>query len=216
MNPAPNHFGRTIRKQRATEPVLVGGLPNFPGILAAMKLSTALEQHLRGLAQTLLVDDFPGATVSRSEREILATVVSAKNRCQYCTDSHAAFAGALYAKEGRGELPDIIGDALNNEVNYAEMTTVDAKLAALVRIARTVAEDPQALTIRHIEVAKDAGASDGDVQLAVLIASAFCMYNRMVDGFRARTPELPEAFYERASQIAKFGYVSPEVTQVPG
>ena len=52
-----------------------------------------------------------------------------------------------------------------------------------------------------------AGATDVDTQLAVLIASAFCMYNRMVDGLRARTPPSPEAYRDRAKEIADYGYV---------
>ena len=47
------------------------------------------------------------------------------------------------------------------------------------------------------------------MQLAVLIAAAFCMYNRMVDGFRARTPGSVEAYSERAREIAEFGYSAP-------
>ena len=52
-------------------------------------------------------------------------------------------------------------------------------------------------------------ASDADVQLAVLIASAFSMYNRMVDGFRAVTPPSAEAYRERAAEIAEHGYSAP-------
>lgn len=57
-----------------------------------------------------------------------------------------------------------------------------------------------------MEQALAAGATDADTQLAVLIASAFCMYNRMVDGLRAPTPPSPEVFAERAVAIADHGY----------
>jgi hypothetical protein len=40
----------------------------------------------------------------------------------------------------------------------------------------------------------------------VLIAAAFSMYNRMVDGFRARTPSDIEVYRPRAAQIAEHGY----------
>ncbi len=53
------------------------------------------------------------------------------------------------------------------------------------------------------------GASDADIQLAVLIASGFSMYNRLVDGFRARTPPAEEAYRERAAEIAEHGYSAP-------
>ena len=44
------------------------------------------------------------------------------------------------------------------------------------------------------------------MQLAVLIASAFSMYNRLVDGFRARTAPSTEAYRARAAEIADNGY----------
>ena len=74
------------RIQRATQPPIVGGLPDAPGITAAMALSPGLGVHLRGLADALLVDDFPGATLRRAEREMIATVTSAGNDCFYCMD----------------------------------------------------------------------------------------------------------------------------------
>ena len=75
--------------------------------------------------------------------------------------------------------------------------------------ARVVRADPLRLTAGDVAAAKNAGASDADVQLAVLIASAFSMYNRMVDGFRAVTPPSAEVYRERAEQIAASGYSEP-------
>ena len=80
---------------RSQEEPIVGGLPDVPGILAAIRLTPGLGVHLRGLADELLVNDFPGATLERAEREMLATAVSAANDCFYCMDSHGAFANAL-------------------------------------------------------------------------------------------------------------------------
>jgi hypothetical protein len=42
------------------------------------------------------------------------------------------------------------------------------------------------------------------------------MYNRMVDGLRAKTPPVAEAFVERAKQIAEHGYSDPRVQSIPG
>ena len=63
---------------------------DVPGIGVAMRLTPGLGVHLRGLADELLVNDFPGATIRRVEREMLATAVSAANDCFFCMDSHAA------------------------------------------------------------------------------------------------------------------------------
>ena len=71
-------------------------------------------------------------------------------------------------------------------------------MQALLHIARVVRRNGLDLTAADVDAARAAGATDGDVQLAVLIASAFSMYNRMVDGLRAMTAPSPEAYRERA------------------
>jgi uncharacterized peroxidase-related enzyme len=199
------------RRSRAAESPLVGSLPDMPGILAAMNLTPGLATHLRGLADELLVRPFPGSTLSRAERELLATSVSAGNDCFYCMDSHGAFATQLMRKEGpqAGDAPVV--DALK----VGRTDGLEPRLQALVPIAQVVRANPRQLSAAEVSRAKQAGATDGDVQLTVLIASAFCMYNRMVDGLRARTPPSAEAFRERAAQIAEHGYSGPQVTAVP-
>ena len=67
------------RFARSQEAPIVGALPDVPGIRAAIGLTPALGSHLLGLADALLVDDFPGATIDRAEREFLAEAVSAAN-----------------------------------------------------------------------------------------------------------------------------------------
>ena len=89
------------RIARSQEQPIVGGLPEVPGILTALTLTPALGVHLRGLADELLVDDFAGATITRPQREMLATAVSAANDCFYCMDSHGAFASALLERTMR-------------------------------------------------------------------------------------------------------------------
>jgi len=44
-----------------------------------MQLAPGLTEHLSGLANVLLTDPFPGATIWRAETELLAAAVSAQN-----------------------------------------------------------------------------------------------------------------------------------------
>jgi uncharacterized peroxidase-related enzyme len=195
------------RIARSQEEPIVGGLPDVPGILAAIRLTPGLGVHLRGLADELLVNPFPGATIVRAEREMLATAVSAANDCFYCMDSHGAFATALLERDAR------VGDvALIDVIKTGSSEGLDAKMRALLHIARTVRD----LTPSDVDAARGAGASEADIQLAVLIAAAFSMYNRMVDGLRAKTPPTAEAYRSRAAEIAEHGYSSPQVAAVPG
>jgi AhpD family alkylhydroperoxidase len=192
------------RRQRAQQQPIVGGLPDVPGIGVAMRLTPGLGVHLRGLADEVLVHDFPGATLRRDQREMLATAVSAANDCFFCMDSHGAFVAALLEKDGAHELMPLIDAA-----KAGSSEGFDPKMQALLHIARTVRRDALALTEEEVTAAHDAGATEGDVQLAVLIASAFSMYNRLVDGFRARTAPTPEVYRERAAEIAENGYSAP-------
>jgi uncharacterized peroxidase-related enzyme len=199
------------RLERAQQEPIVGGLPEVPGILAAIRLTPGLGVHLRGLADELLVHDYPGTTLVRAEREMLATATSAANDCFYCMDSHGAFAGALLELDGEAHRA-----ALVDVVKHGRSDGFDEKMQALLHIARTVRGNPLELTAADVDSAHAAGASEADVQLAVLIAAAFSMYNRMVDGFRAKTPPTAEAYRARASEIAEHGYSDQRVAAVPG
>jgi uncharacterized peroxidase-related enzyme len=198
------------RLRRSQQGPIVGGLPDAPGILAAIRLTPGLGVHLRGLADELLVNDFPGATISRPQREMLATATSAGNDCFYCMDSHGAFATALLERSGSEDLVPLI-----DVIKLGSSEGLDAKMQALLEITRTVRRNPLELTADDTAAALAAGASDADVQLAVAIAAAFSMYNRLVDGFRAVTPPTAEAYRPRASEIAEHGYSAPQVQSVP-
>jgi uncharacterized peroxidase-related enzyme len=198
------------RLARALQEPIVEGLPDVPGIGAAIRLTPALGTHLRGLADELLVREFPGATISRAEREIIATAVSAANDCFFCMDSHAAHATALLEQGGTPEHASLL-----DGIKVGSSNGLDEKMRALLHISRTVRGDARDLTSSDVAAARTAGATDGDVQLAVLIAAAFSMYNRMVEGFRARTAPSPDAYRTRAAEIAAHGYSDQRVTSVP-
>ena len=204
------------RRARSTEAPVVGSLPDVPGIVVAMRLSPGLAVHLRGLADELLVKDFPGATLTRAERELIATAVSAGNDCFYCMDSHGAFASELLrrANAGGAAAASTI-DALVDGIKSGGSEGVEPKIAALLHLARVVQNNARDVTKADVARAIEAGATDADTQLAVLIASAFCMYNRMVDGLRAKTPPSPEAYRARAAEIAEHGYSDARVVSLP-
>ena len=199
------------RLRRSQQGPIVGGLPDVPGILAAIRLTPGLGVHLRGLADELLVNEFAGSTLQRHEREMLATAVSAANDCFYCMDSHGAFASALIERSGATDLLPLV-----EVIKQGSSEGLGPKMQALLHISRTVRKDPLGLAAADVAAAHAAGATDADVQLAVLIAAAFSMYNRMVDGFRAMTPPSAEAYRARAGEIAEHGYSAPAVVAVPG
>src|ERR1700753_3961710 len=92
------------RVQRASESPIVDGLPNLPGISVAMNLTPELGAHLCGLADTLLMHPFPGSTLNRAERALLATITSAGNKFFFCMDAPAAFAAELFRRQGASDV----------------------------------------------------------------------------------------------------------------
>lgn len=194
----------TTRIKRSQEKPLVPLPPNEPGIRAAMALSPQLDQGLRVIAEALLVSDFPGASISRFQREVIATAVSYENGCVFCSMSHAAFARALAERGDDADIDYVMG---GHEPR-------DELLVELVQIAKTVARDAKALTPEDVEDAIAAGATDADVQLAILIASSFAMFNRMVDGLRAPTSADPASYEERGPLIAEHGYIRAGVPEM--
>src|SRR3954447_19863443 len=136
------------RESRALEAPIVGSLPEMPGIGVAMRLTPELGVHLRGLADQVLVNPYPGATISRAQREMLATAVSAANDCFFCMDSHAAHAAALLEHDG-----ELSSAGLLDTLKVGSSDGFDPKMTALLRIARTVGRDARRLTAADTEAA---------------------------------------------------------------
>ena len=163
---------------------IVGGLPDVPGIVAAMRLTPGLGIHLRGLADELLVNDFPGATISRAEREMLATAVSAANDCFFCMDSHG---GA-----SRRPCSSATGDD-GSRAAHRRRSSSGRPTASTPRCRRCSTSrgpsggEPRDLTADDVAAAQAAGATDADVQLAVLIAAG--VLDVQPDGRRVPRPD---------------------------
>jgi uncharacterized peroxidase-related enzyme len=167
----------------------------LPGIAGLVAYRPETGRPLMGLAEALLRGP---NTLSRGERELIAAYVSSGNDCRFCASSHAAFAAA--------QLPE--GMPLVDQVRAgADGAPISPKLKALLRVADAVRRGGKEVTTEHVEAARGAGASDVEIHDTVLIAAAFSMYNRYVDGLAAVTPEDPEAYAKRAAVIVERGYL---------
>jgi alkylhydroperoxidase family enzyme len=83
---------------------------------------------------------------------------------------------------------------------------ISTKLRALLRIAGAVREDGRKVTTDMVEAARAEGATDLEIHDTVLIAAAFCMYNRYVDGLATLAPTDPNLYAEAAARIVERGY----------
>jgi len=84
---------------------------------------------------------------------------------------------------------------------------ISSKLKSLLNIAGKVQQGGKKVTADDVEQARQLGATDEEIHDTVLIAAAFCMYNRYVDGLATWAPTDLAEYRERASRVAKDGYL---------
>ena len=87
-----------------------------------------------------------------------------------------------------------------------EQAGISDKLKALLVIAAKTARGGTHVTAADVARARSHGATDVEIHDTVLIAAAFCMFNRYVDGLATWTPVEPEAYRDRAGLVAEHGY----------
>jgi hypothetical protein len=66
----------------------------------------------------------------------------------------------------------------------------------------------QFVTEDQIGKARELGATDREIHDTVLIAAAFCMFNRYVDGLGTWAPEDRTIYINRGKQRAEEGYAN--------
>lgn len=170
----------------------------LPGIVSAFAFRPETAKPLRALAEVLLRG--PGSLTS-GEREMIATMVSTRNDCYFCQTSHRAAAahhpGCNYA----------LVDAVRFDY---ESAPVSPKLKALLAIAAKTQQSGKNVTAADVARAREAGATDLEIHDTVLIAAAFCMFNRYVDGLATWAPTDQELYDEMGARMAHEGYIRPD------
>jgi len=170
-------------------------IEELPGIsgLFAFRPETAVP--LRLLAETLLRGN---SVLTSGERELIASYVSHLNDCHFCHTSHGA--AAIAHLECDINLIDDIKQGF-------QTIPISSKLHALLNIAAKVQKGGKQVLAEDIEKAKLEGAVDEEIHDTVLIAAAFCMFNRYVDGLGTWAPKENEAYREMGRRMAFEGYV---------
>lgn len=130
---------------------------------------------------------------------MIATYVSYLNDCFFCQNAHGGLAQHY----------------LQCDVNFIDSVKVNAqgaavseKLKALLAIASSVQKSGKHVTPQQIEKAKKLGATDLEIHDTVLIAAAFCMFNRYVDGLGTWAPEDRQFYINRTPARALEGYAN--------
>ena len=172
-----------------------------PGIVGPMIAYPETQVHLSGLAEVLLRGP---SSLTSGERETIAAYVSSGNECRFCMESHAA-AARVHLGEQKHLVDQVIASAPNSPST--------PKMKALLAIADKVRRDGRLVTTADIDRARAEGADDKAIHDTVLIAAAFCMFNRYVDGLGTFAPEDPAAYLESGIRLAEQGYVGYDLSK---
>lgn len=167
---------------------------DLPGIRSLLRYQPETGKLISEMAEILLRGP---NTLERWERELIATHVSSLNDCQFCASSHAAFTAA--------QLPG--GPAPEAIRTDPVAVPISDKLRALLDIAAAVQRGGLHVTAELVDRSRAAGATDREIHDTVLIAAAFCMVNRYVDGLGTSVPDDPRAYAAGAEVVVAHGYL---------
>jgi uncharacterized peroxidase-related enzyme len=170
----------------------------LPGITGPFAFRPETAKPMRELAHILLHEP---NSLTPGERELIATYVSAQNDCYFCQTSHGA-AAAAHLRDAK-----LVQEVKSNP----ESAGISAKLKALLAIAGQVQKSGKRVTAETIVAAREQGATDLEIHDTVLIAAAFCMYNRYVDGLATVQPRDESMYAPMGRQLAEHGYRTASV-----
>ena len=175
----------------------------LPGIRGALAFRPETAKPLNELVEILL---FGPHTLTPGERELIATYVSYLNDCHFCQSIHGAIAAAHLGGE-----EDLV-KRVKADFQHAD---ISEKLKALLVIAGKVQRGGKSVTAADVEQARSLGATDVEIHDTVLIAAAFCMYNRYVDGLGTTQPRDDAMYRERGKMVAREGYIEGSKSYLP-
>ena len=132
--------------------------------------------------------------LSSAERELIAAFTSRLNKCDYCADSHIAFANE------QGVAIEEIENVLRGE--YREH-----RLRFVFDYVRKLTLDPTSLTDGDFRSVLDSGITEDELKDAIAVCAAFNYFNRIVEGhFLPTDPNGVRGFEQVAQMITKYGY----------
>jgi uncharacterized peroxidase-related enzyme len=164
-----------------------------PGIVGLLQHYPQTGRPLSDLAEALLRGPSP---LSPAERELIATYTSTLNRCAFCAGSHGAAARRM------ADAPETVDAVLADPAT----APVGGRMRALLAIAARVQGGGRAVSDGDVAAARAEGASDREIHDTVLIAAAFCMYNRYVDGLATSVPA--DGYDAIGEHLAARGYLA--------
>ena len=173
------------------------------GIRGPLAFRPETAKPLNELAEALL---HAPNSLPQADRELIATYVSSLNDCYFCQTVHGSIAAACLDGD-----EDIVRQVKRDFTR----ANISKKLKALLAIAGKVQRDGKLVAAGDIAAAREEGATDIEIHDTVLIAAAFCMYNRYVDGLDTWQPQDEALYRERGKKTAREGYITMSREYLP-
>ena len=161
----------TLHDERTAYPKEYARDPSDEGARSIVATHTLIPEALRhafGTFGALLSPELP---LSRAQHEMIATRVSALNRCAYCRDSHAEFLRSV-------TLDGALVTALVEDYDHAPLTPADR---TMLDYASQLTTDATRITPDHHVGLRAAGFDDQGILQITLIAAWFNYINRVAD-----------------------------------
>ncbi|WP_155121591.1 carboxymuconolactone decarboxylase family protein [Bryobacter aggregatus] len=186
-------YAASIKSMRAA------GL-EVPGILHLLTFKPKATDLLSQFTQEVMRGKSP---LSPAFRELIATITSEGNKCEFSRDAHAQAAALLFETEGRvksGKGQAFLGAVLQGD---AKLTDAEWALLEFVVQVNLEAQDVEEKDIRKL---RKAGWSDEALYDAITVCSLTNFYNRWV-GAAGVAWQNEESSISSGTRIAKRGYI---------
>ena len=169
------------------------GRPTVPGILKCFATHPPLLEHMMGLAQSMLFTD---GVLGRLQKELIATAVSSRNRCAYCTDSHGFFLRV------HGGSPGLLAAAMACDTNSQSF---DPAQRALICFVQKITDDSASITSDDVASLRASGWTDLQIAEAIHVAALFACFNRVVNAFGLPSQDLLGIYNPETASVAERG-----------
>lgn len=144
---------------------------SFQGITDLFTRRKEYYRPLLALLENVMAGE---SALSKVERELIASHVSAINSCQFCVKAHQSIMSRLGAKD---ELVNSVGEEV---VASSELTP---RMRLLLSFAEKLTLNSQQITKSDIEALTAAGIDEETIEDTVNVVALFNMLNRIVDAF---------------------------------
>jgi len=148
----------------------VGFVPN---VLLAYSFDNTKLRAFLDMANDLMLGD---SELSRLEREMIATAVSAVNHCHYCLTAHGA---AVRVRSGDPELGELI-------VQNYRAAELEPRQKAMLDFAVKLTERPDLIDDEDRQKLRDAGLSEREIWDIAAVAGFYNMSNRIATAAEIR------------------------------